>query len=190
VLTSYNFKQDHHAEVSLAMAEAARAGLGIVAMKTQAGVFWDKDKKAPIDMKAALRWALSDPNVHTAIPGFTTFDQLQADLEVLRDPRLTDEDKAKLEAPKLAGFFCQGCDKCLAPCPERLPIPELMRSYMYAHAYRNRVAAQELLSELELARAVCTSCGSCSVRCAKGFDVRERILDIVRLRDVPREFLV
>jgi uncharacterized protein len=190
VLTSYNFRQDHHAEVQKAIGEAATAGLGIVAMKTQAGIFWDKEKKSPIDMKAALRWALRDPNVHTAIPGFTTFDQLQTDLEVLKSPALGDDDKKLLDPPKVAGFFCQGCEKCLGPCPEGLPIPELMRSYMYAHAYRNREAAQNLLSELELPRSVCSDCTGCAVRCAKGFDVRERIRDIVRLRDVPREFIV
>jgi uncharacterized protein len=190
VLTSYNFRQDHHAEVQKAIGEAAAAGLGIVAMKTQAGVFWDKEKKSPIDMKAALRWALKDPNVHTAIPGFTTFDQLQTDLAVLKSPAFGEDDRKSLEPPKVAGFFCQGCDRCLEPCPERLPIPELMRSYMYAHAYKNREAAQQLLGEIDLPRSVCTDCADCAVRCAKGFDVRERIRDIVRLRDVPREFIV
>jgi hypothetical protein len=32
--------------------------------------------------------------------------------------------------------------------------------------------------------------GECPVRCAKGFDVRQHVQDIVRLREVPREFLV
>ena len=177
-------------EVQKAVAEAAQAGLGIVAMKTQAGVYWDKEKQSPINMKAALKWALRDPNVHTAIPGFTTLDQLQADLEVLRDPTLTDDDKRSLEAPKLVGFFCQGCDQCLDPCLEKLPIPELMRSFMYAHAYRNREAAQALLLELDLPESPCGDCGACPVRCAKGFDVRQRVRDIVRLREVPREFLI
>ncbi|HJX54841.1 MAG TPA: aldo/keto reductase [Polyangia bacterium] len=190
VLTSYNFRQDHHLEVQKAIAEAAQAGLGIVAMKTQAGIYWDKEKTSPINMKAALKWALRDPNVHTAIPGFTTLDQLQTDLEVLRDPTLTDEEKRSLEAPKLAGFFCQGCGECLDPCLEKLPIPELMRSFMYAHAYRNREAAQALLLELGLPESPCDDCGECPVRCAKGFDVRQRVRDIVRLREVPREFLV
>jgi predicted aldo/keto reductase-like oxidoreductase len=190
VLTSYNFKQDHHLEVQKAIAEAAQAGLGIVAMKTQAGVYWDKEKTTPINMKAALKWALRDPNVHTAIPGFTTLDQLQTDLDVLRDPNLTDDEKRSLEAPKLAGFFCQGCDQCLDPCLDKLPIPELMRSFMYAHAYRNREAAQALLLELALPESPCGDCGECPVRCAQGFDIRQRVRDIARLRAVPREFLI
>jgi uncharacterized protein len=190
VLTSYNFKQDHHLEVQKAIGEAATAGLGIVAMKTQAGVFWDKDKQHPIDMKAALRWALRDPNVHTAIPGFTTFDQLQDDLTVMREPAFTPGDEEKLRDQKLAGLFCQGCDECLGNCPQGLPIPDLMRSYMYGHAYRNREAAQSLILALDLPPAPCGDCDACPVVCAKGFDVRERIQDIVRLRTVPREFLI
>ena len=193
VLTSYNFRQDHHLEVQKAIGEAAAAGLGIVAMKTQAGVYWDKEKTKPIDMKATLRWSLRDPNVHTAIPGFTTFDQLQDDLAVLHAPELTPADDAKLRDqndPKLAGLFCQGCQDCLEPCRMHLPIPELMRSYMYGHAYRNREAAQSLLLALDLPGTPCDDCDSCPVVCAKGFDVRERIRDIVRLRDVPREFLI
>jgi predicted aldo/keto reductase-like oxidoreductase len=190
VLTSYNFKQDHHLEVQKAIGEAAQAGLGIVAMKTQAGVYWDKEKTTPINMKAALKWALRDTNVHTAIPGFTTLDQLQTDLDVLRDSNLTDDEKRSLEAPKLAGFFCQGCDQCLDPCLGRLPIPELMRSFMYAHAYRNREAAQALLLELALPESPCGDCGECPVRCAQGFDIRQRVRDIMRLRAVPREFLI
>jgi len=64
-----------------------------------------------------------------------------------------------------------------------------MRSYMYAHAYRNRGAAQALLLELGLPDSPCSDCATCAVQCAKGFDVRERVSDIVRLKSVPREFL-
>jgi uncharacterized protein len=191
VLTSYNFRQDHHLEVQKAIGEAARAGLGIIAMKTQAGVFWDKDQERPINMKAALRWALRDPNVHTAIPGFRSFDQLEQDLEVMRNPVLSPEDERSLVEPtKTAGLFCQGCDRCLEPCPAGLPIPDLMRSYMYGHAYRNREAAQSLLLSLDLPPAPCQDCDTCPVVCAKGFDIRSRIRDIVRLRQVPRELVI
>jgi succinate dehydrogenase/fumarate reductase-like Fe-S protein len=65
-----------------------------------------------------------------------------------------------------------------------------MRSYMYGHAYRNREAAQSLLLALDLPPSPCTDCLTCAVVCAKGFNVRERIRDIVRLREVPREFII
>jgi hypothetical protein len=61
---------------------------------------------------------------------------------------------------------------------------------MYAHAYRNREAAQALLVDLRLPSSPCGDCDVCEVRCAKGFDVRHRVRDIVRLRGVPREFLL
>jgi uncharacterized protein len=191
VLTSYNFRQDHHLEVQKAIGEAARAGLGVVAMKTQAGVYWDKDKQCPINMQAALKWALRDPNVHTAIPGFVSFDQLEDDLAVLKDPVLTrEEERSLVEPAKVAGLYCQGCETCLGQCVAGLPIPELMRSYMYGHAYRNREAAQSLLLALDLPAAPCDDCDACPVVCPKHFDVRARIRNITRLRQVPREFLI
>ena len=43
VLTSYNFRQPHAAEVGKAIAQAASKGLGVVAMKAMAGVYWDAE---------------------------------------------------------------------------------------------------------------------------------------------------
>ena len=82
VLTAYNFRQKNKEEMGEAMARAAKTGIGIVAMKTQAGAYWDKERQEPINMKAALKWALQNENVHTSIPGFTAFDQLELDLTV------------------------------------------------------------------------------------------------------------
>ena len=78
------------------MAYAAKAGVGIIAMKTQAGVFWDRERQHQINMKAALKWALANENVHTAIPGFTTFDQMNLDLSVMEDLQLTPAEKKDL----------------------------------------------------------------------------------------------
>jgi hypothetical protein len=60
---------------------------------------------------------------------------------------------------------------------------------MYSHAYHNREAAQALVLALDLPPSPCTDCQNCPVVCAKGFDVAERIRDIVRLRNVPRELI-
>ena len=189
ILTSYNFRQDHRDEVRKAIAEATAAGLGIVAMKTQAGAYWDKEKQQPINMRAALKWVLSDPNVTTAVPGFTTFDQLKEDWSVVSDVTLTSEELKDLRlGEQIAGLYCQQCGQCLAGCPKGLPIPDLMRSYMYAYGYRNLQAAHELVGSLDIAENPCGSCASCTAVCAKGFDVADRVRDISRLRAVPGDF--
>ncbi len=93
VLTSVNFKQDHYPEVKKAIAEAAAAGIGIIAMKTMAGAFHDKERTKPVNCKAALKWVLQDPNVTTAIPGITTFDQLTENAGVNNDLAMTEDEK-------------------------------------------------------------------------------------------------
>jgi predicted aldo/keto reductase-like oxidoreductase len=191
VLTAYNFRQHHYAEVRQAMAKAAGAGLGIVAMKTMGGnPRGNYSGETKIDAPAALKWALQDPNVHTIIAGFTTFDQLNLDLSVLEAPALTKPEKAHLrKAVATVGLYCQGCEQCLSQCSRKLPIPDLMRAYMYVYGYRNLVAAQDLIFSLALPLTVCGDCGDCPVKCANGFKVAERIRNVVRLREVPAEFI-
>mgnify|MGYP001813128347 CR=1 FL=1 len=191
VLTAYNFKTKNREELERAMERAAAKGLGVVAMKTQAGVFWDKERTQPIPMKAALRWALRQDYVHTAIPGFTTFDQLEDDLLVMKEPTLTTEEAASLETQeKLAGLYCQQCGTCLDQCPADLDIPVLMRGYMYAHGYRNLLSAKDVVNGLGRGDLPCATCESCSVNCPQDFDVRERALDVARIGKVPDDFLV
>jgi aryl-alcohol dehydrogenase-like predicted oxidoreductase len=190
VLTAYNFRQDHRDEVRRAVAEAVAAGVGIVAMKTQAGAFWDKEKLQPINMKAALKWVLSDANVTTAIPGMTTFNQLEDDLAEMADLTLTEQDLKDLRMDVQAGLYCQACKKCLPNCRQQLPVPEIMRSYMYAYGYKNLGLARDLLEEIDLPANPCRDCLTCTVRCVKGFDVADRVQDIARLKDVPAEFFI
>ena len=191
VLSGYNFRKDYLKDLDAAIAEAVKAGVGIIAMKTMAGAFWDKQRTQPINTKAALKWALNNPNITTAIPGMTTFDQLKSNLEVVKDLKLTPEELVDLklgEAKNLAGLYCQGCERCVPQCPKALPIPELMRAYMYAYGYKNLAAAHELVSSLNLPDNPCAGCEQCSVSCAFKFDVRDRLLDINRLKAVPAEF--
>jgi predicted aldo/keto reductase-like oxidoreductase len=190
VLTSVNFKQDHYTAVKEAIAKAAKAGIGIVAMKTMAGGFHDKERKQPINCKAALKFVLQDENITTAIPGNTNFDHLAINASINRDLTMTAQEEADLLVGKSqGGLYCQGCEHCVPNCPKGLPIPEIMRAYMYTYGYRDSRQAQDLLMSLNIPNNPCAGCAQCSAVCAKNFAVSERISDVMRLTTVPEEFI-
>lgn len=191
VLTAYNFKQPHIKEMDEALAYAVKAGIGTVAMKTQAGVYWDRERTRPINMVAALKWALQNKNIHTSIPGFTTFDQLEDDLSVMENLALTSKEKEDLQlGNKLSGLYCRQCDSCREQCPHGFDIPTVMRSYMYAYGYKSPGLAKETLASAGLNTVPCTACDSCKVDCTMGFDIKNKVTDIARLKDIPEDFLV
>jgi predicted aldo/keto reductase-like oxidoreductase len=192
ILTSYNFRQPHREKVKKAIADAADAGFGIVAMKIMAGSYWDKEKRHPVNTKAALKWVLQDENVHTTIPGIETFNQLEMDLSAMEDPKLTSQEKDDLafgEKYGMAGLYCAQCGRCRSQCRYGLDIPTLMRGYMYAYGYGKPAEAKSLLGKQALRSISCRSCHTCAVNCAMGFDVPAKIKDVIRILDVPDEFL-
>src|SRR4030042_1618946 len=75
ILTQYNYRYAAMDEINSAIRKAAGAGIGIVAMKTLAGGgFLDRERTKPMNTSAAIKWVLSNPDVHTTIPGMTSFD--------------------------------------------------------------------------------------------------------------------
>ena len=192
VLVSYNFRQSIKTDIETSMKEAGQAGLGIIVMKPMAGAFWDRERTQPINGKAALKWVLQNENVHSTVPGITSMEQLEDDLSVMDNLTLTEQEKIDLkleEKNEAGGLYCQGCRTCTQDCPEDVDIPAYMRSYMYAYGYNNTFQARGLLDQIEGKKPACFTCTSCGVDCPMGLNIRERILDINRLREVPEEFL-
>ena len=189
VMAAYNPRQFDGLQVKEAIANAARAGLGVVAIKVIRGDIEEGQK--PINPSASLKWVLQDTNVHATVPGFSNFEEMNADLSVMEDLSLTAAEMNDLKREdSYSGLFCQGCGQCLQSCKSELPIPDLMRAYMYVYGYRQPALAHGLLTSLELPQQACIDCPSCQVKCRNGWKVSEKISDIVWLRDVPLSFPV
>jgi predicted aldo/keto reductase-like oxidoreductase len=192
VMTAYNFKHPRRDAIDEALEYAVGKGIGTIAMKTMAGVYWDRDRTRPIPTGAALKWVIGNENIHTTVPGFTTFDQLESDYALMADPELTEEEKKSLIPPEdrpTSRLLCRQCRACSGQCPASVDIPTLMRSYMYAYAYRNLGHARQTLVHAQEGRLPCLDCDACRVDCDEGLNIRERMVDIIRLREVPEDFL-
>lgn len=190
VLLAINFKQEHYAEIKEKMALAAKAGIGMIGMKVMAGGYLDSEKTKPVDHKAALKFVLQDPNLHTSIPSMINLEQLQDNAALLTDITLSDEERTNLEIASLEkGLYCNGCGECIELCVKQLNIPDLMRVYMYTYGYHEPAKAKELLLSQGYGLNPCIDCSGCTVNCTKNFTVSERISSVSRLVTVPDEFL-
>jgi predicted aldo/keto reductase-like oxidoreductase len=61
---------------------------------------------------------------------------------------------------------------------------------MYAYGYRDLPAAVRNIKSVKENSIACADCSSCVVECPMGFNIKEKALDIIRLRDFPPEFFV
>jgi len=191
-LLSYNFKLSRLPETDEAIARGVAAGMGFVAMKTMTGGVEDADGKKKINAQACLKWAWKNRNIATIIPGYSTFSEFEECLEAMKSPELTPSEKDYLAT--LCGkelLYCQQCGKCRDACVEHLPIPDMMRAYMYAFGYKNAGLSKETLQELNLPEKTCLSCSgkTCRVKCTSGFDVAAKIAAITPVMQVPDVFL-
>ncbi len=179
-MAAYHSRQKDQLRIKEAIAKAAGAGLGVVAIKIIRGGYDEYDK--PTNPAASLKWVLQDSNVHATIPGFGTFEEMNVDLSVMEDLALTEAEKEDLRRACLEpGLYCQGCARCLKQCPAGLPIPDLMRAYMYAYGYRQPALARSLVASLELPRRVCGDCPSCAIQCLNGWNVAGKIRELMIL---------
>ena len=192
VMTAYNFRKNNIEEIDEAIAYAVEKGLGVIAMKTMAGVYWDKERTKPINTKAALKWVLKNENIHTTVPDCSSFDHIYQNLGLMSDLELSEKEKHDLTVPSeglSTGIYCQQCGYCLSQCPEGLDIPTIMRGYMYAYGHKNLHHAQNTFDLASVPDGSCSGCSTCLVDCTMGFDIKKKIQDIARIRDIPREFI-
>lgn len=175
-LVSYNFT--HSRDLKEAVAMAAKSGMGIVAMKTQAGGYKKEKMGGLSPHQAALKYVLMDQNVSCAVPGVTTIEQIEECAAVMG----TSFSKGDLDALKqyqsfLQGRICTMCGGCTGKCPYGVSQGDLLRLVMYHDGYENDSLLREslqMITRQDIQR--CSECPACSVICRRGLDVRAQIM--------------
>jgi aryl-alcohol dehydrogenase-like predicted oxidoreductase len=175
-LTSYNFT--HSNDLKEAIALAAKAGIGVVAMKTQAGGYKAHNMRGLSPHQAALKYALMDRNVSTAVPGVKTIEEIEECVAVM-GTTLSKDDSDTLDQydSYLQGRICTMCGGCEGECPHGVNHTDLLRVVMYHDGYNSDKLVDEMRRESGLLAKCkqCSECSSCSITCRRGLDIRAQI---------------
>ena len=179
VLVAYNFRTETGAAgtgkdalemppgLSNTIREVAGSGIGIIAMKTQAGGYASPPGGFS-PHQAALAWVLANPGVTLAIPGMTSYAQVEENLRA-RGKRFALADRIALRryALEIGDRHCGLCGACGGVCPNGVEVPNVLRALTYLEGYREADLARSAYRSLPPGRnaAACGECEACLVAC-------------------------
>jgi uncharacterized protein len=188
-VVAFNYTMSDNQPLLDAMKVCASKGIGLIAMKSQAGGLkpvrnevLGSDSPPSVRQSAVLKWVLQHPFVTTAIPGFTNFEQIDQDIPVASNLAFTNEERKFISDNEIKASleFCQQCGQCQESCPDRVNIPTLMRSHMYAFQYANLEQARFALAEVPASKGlnVCRSCAACVAICSHTVNIGRKVQDL------------
>jgi predicted aldo/keto reductase-like oxidoreductase len=137
-----------------------------------------KQLEQPGVAQAAIKWALKNESLDTAIVCMTNHEQLDDNLRAMAGPfNPRDEQLLSTQLAAISPNYCRGCAACGGVCDKGVPVPDMLRFLMYAEGYGQFAMARERFLELpEDVRALrCGDCTGCTVDCPNGVRVRERV---------------
>ena len=163
IMFSYNFRNMRSEKMKKAIDACSNAGIGLIAMKTQAlGPLNEKEealfnqlvKKGLTIEQARLKAVWDDQRIACITSAMTNMTILQANVAAaLNNQRLSLRDKQLLDqyARQTASTYCAGCASICEPeINSEVPICDIMRFLMYARCYGKRAAAKSHFKELPL----------------------------------------
>jgi len=181
-LVAYNFSMDR--SMDQAIETAAKAGIGVVAMKVMAGGFRRLHAGDPLHdklsrdgaMLSALKWTIKNLNIATTIPSMTDMDQLDENLTAMSVAYSSSDEKLlAVHHEFIRPLYCNMCGECDGTCAKGLPVAEVLRSLMYAEGYGQFAMGREHFRQLDRVSTRCADCRECTVQCPLGVHVAARV---------------
>ena len=159
VMFRYNFRQYGNKELNLAIDAAHKAGVGLIAMKTQGSEAsfegaWKKFEKTGKWNKyqAVLKAVWADERITAAVSHMDDMTKLRENIAAALDRhKLTqvESDALRRYADATRAYACDGCDHlCGAALDSNLRIGTTLRYLMYHDAYGERDRAKALFQAL------------------------------------------
>jgi predicted aldo/keto reductase-like oxidoreductase len=184
----YNFSMYGDMELNKAIDACKKAGIGLIAMKTQASVPEDSDAVRGFQSKdfnlpqAKLKAVWADDRIDALSSEMTNTQQIRENTDAAKTlAQLSMQDFHQLNryAAQTASSRCNGCDHLCEPHAGGVDIADTLRYLMYAECYGKVGRARELYQALtESQRAFEGADLSAAMRaCPQNIDIDKRLRD-------------
>ncbi|MEM7677637.1 MAG: aldo/keto reductase [Myxococcota bacterium] len=159
VMFRYNFRRYGDKELNKAMDACHKAGVGLIAMKTQGSEAGFKDQWSKFEKtgkwtkhQAVLKAVWEDERISAAVSAMKNFDQLRQNIQAALDKtKLTQAEWDALDryAAATRSLACDGCDHLCNPAVQApVQIGTTMRYLMYHDVYGEPEKAKALFDKL------------------------------------------
>jgi uncharacterized protein len=150
IMLTYNYRNMTSEKMKAGVAACAEAGIGLTAMKTQAGASWYSALKEPdlqkhfmaqglTDEQAKLKAVWQEPHIASICSQMDSLKLLKANATAASDPRPLSALSIELlaqQAACTAEGYCGGCGAiCEAALATQVPVSDIMRYHMYCRSY-------------------------------------------------------
>jgi predicted aldo/keto reductase-like oxidoreductase len=169
IMMTYNYRLMHTDKMKAAVDACVEAGIGLTAMKTQAGFSWGpigKESGAALRLtkqflgegfskqQAKLKAVWENPNIASICSEMPNIKILMSNVTAGLDKvKLSGRDMELLEhyARETSAGYCAGCTQiCESSYGGEVPIGDIMRYLMYYHSYGDCDRARVLFAKLRV----------------------------------------
>jgi predicted aldo/keto reductase-like oxidoreductase len=172
IMTSYNFRVMQNPKMPAAIEACHKAGIGLIAMKTQGKPSWEIKSEADkwvlteaekkltehllkrglTTTQANIKIVLDDKCFSSVCVGMTSIGHIVENVEVTFDKTKlarTDVDLFKEYAQASCSGYCAGCSNiCKTASPDIPFVSDVMRYLMYYNSYGDKEEARELFAQI------------------------------------------
>jgi predicted aldo/keto reductase-like oxidoreductase len=185
VMFRYNFRQYGDKELNLAIDKAHKAGVGLIAMKTQgseAGIAdaWKRFEQTGKwnKFQSVLKAVWADERIAAAVSHMDDMTKLKENIAAALDRQklgLLEEQSLRRYAAATRQYACDGCAHRCEPHVSGPRIAQTLRYLMYHDAYGERDHARALFQSLpsEARALVGTDFSAASRACPHGLDLEQ-----------------
>jgi len=197
IMTPYNFYLAQDAELQAAIDACHKAGIGLIAMKTQGmgqRIKTDADKKLTEHFlqrgftkeQAKIKLVLEDKRFSSACVGMKNVSVLNSNLAVAFDKtKLTQADREVFSqyAKATCDGYCAGCAYiCESALPDTPYVSDIMRYLMYHNSYGEQAEAKRLFAQIPAGvrnKLLDMDYTLAEARCPQHLPIRELIAEAV-----------